>query len=183
MSPKRAWIGRQKTKVSGWLAIAVLLLAAGHRFFPAHSPATVHAAWGRGTSALHSREGVVQRVVDGDTVVLSTGERVRYIGIDTPELHHPRKPVEAYAREAMEFNRRLVEGKKIRLEFDLDRHDKYDRLLAYVYLEDGTFVNAELVRQGYAQTLTIPPNVKYTDLFLKYQREAREGNRGLWGKK
>ncbi len=126
---------------------------------------------------------VVQRVVDGDTVVLSTKERVRYIGIDTPELHHPRKPVEAYGREAKEFNRRLVEGKKVRLEFDLERYDKYHRLLAYVFLENGTFVNAELLRQGYAQLLTIPPNVKYADLFVKFQKEAREAKRGLWGKR
>lgn len=129
------------------------------------------------------RHAVVQRVIDGDTVVLATGERVRYIGVDTPELHHPKKPVEAYAREAKEFNRRLVDGKAVRLEFDVERHDKYGRLLAYVYLEDGTFVNAELIRQGYAQILTIPPNVKYADLFLKLQRQAREAGRGLWGRK
>lgn len=107
---------------------------------------------------------------------------MRYIGVDTPELHHPRKPVEAYAREARAFNQRLVEGKKVRLEFDVERRDKYSRLLAYVYLTDGTFVNAELLRQGYAQLLTIPPNVKYVDLFVKLQREAREAGRGLWGK-
>lgn len=137
---------------------------------------------GAAGSPIRDRQAIVQRVVDGDTVVLRTGERVRYIGVDTPELHHPQKPVEAYAREAKEFNRRLVEKKPVRLEFDVERHDKYGRLLAYVYLKDGTFVNAELIRQGYAQILTIPPNVKYADLFLKYQREARQGQRGLWGR-
>jgi len=121
--------------------------------------------------------------VDGDTAVLSTGERVRYIGVDTPEIHHPRRPVEPYAREAKEFNRRLVEGKRVRLEFDVQRYDKYERLLAYVYLEEGTFVNAELLAQGYAQLLTIPPNVKHTDLFVKLQREARKAGRGLWSKR
>ncbi|MCM8794841.1 MAG: thermonuclease family protein [Candidatus Omnitrophica bacterium] len=130
-----------------------------------------------------SQAGFVERVIDGDTAVLTGGERVRYIGIDTPELHHPKKPVEYYAREAKEFNRQLVEGKKVRLEFDVDRRDKYKRLLAYVFLEDGTFVNAELLRQGYAQLLTVPPNVKYTDLFVQCQKEAREANRGLWGKR
>lgn len=125
----------------------------------------------------------MERAVDGDTVVLSTGQRVRYIGVDTPELHHPQKPIEAYAREAKEFNRKLVEGKTVRLEFDVERYDKYRRLLAYIYLPDGTFVNAELVRQGYAHTLTIPPNVKYADLFVKCQQEARENNRGLWGRR
>jgi micrococcal nuclease len=114
---------------------------------------------------------------------LGTGERVRYIGVDTPELHHPRKPVEAYAREAKEFNRNLVEHRAVRLEFDVERYDKYGRLLAYVFLPDGTFVNAELLRQGYANLLTIPPNVKYTELFVQAQRQAREGKRGLWGKR
>ncbi len=132
-----------------------------------------------------SQEGwaVVQRVIDGDTVVLTGGERVRYIGVDTPELHHPRKPVEFYGREAKEFNRRLVEGRKVRLEFDVQRYDRYGRLLAYVYLEDGTFVNGELLRQGYAQLLTIPPNVKHADRFVPLQKEAREAGRGLWRKR
>lgn len=128
-------------------------------------------------------EAVVERAVDGDTVVLVGGEPVRYIGIDTPELHHPHKPVQFYAREAWEFNRRLVEGRKVRLEWDVDRRDRYKRLLAYVFLEDGTFVNGELLRQGYAQLLTIPPNVKYVDRFVALQREARENKRGLWGKR
>ena len=128
-------------------------------------------------------EAFVERAVDGDTVVLSGGERVRYTGVDTPELHHPTKPVQWYAREAKEFNRHLVEMKKVRLEFDVVRRDKYGRLLAYVYLPDGTFVNAELVHQGYARILTIPPNVKYADLFLKYEREAREAGRGLWSRR
>ena len=136
-----------------------------------------------GGSLSRSGEALVRRVVDGDTVVLSSGEPVRYIGMDTPELHHPRKPVQAYGREAMEFNRRLVEGKQVHLEFDVERYDKYHRLLVYVFLQDGTFVNAELVRQGYARLMTIPPNVKYADLFVKLQREAREARRGLWGKK
>ena len=137
-------------------------------------------------AGLHSSQeswAVVRRVVDGDTVVLTDGQRIRYIGVDTPELHHPRKPVEAYAREAKEFNRRLVEGKKVRLEYDVQRYDRFGRVLAYVYLEDGTFINAELLRQGYAQLLTIPPNVKHADQFKPLVREAREAGRGLWGKR
>ncbi len=159
-------------------AAALLLFSVVHQHLSGAS-----ARAGGGNFAGQVRTAVVQRVVDGDTVVLDTRERVRYIGMDTPELHHPRKPVQAYAREAMEFNRNLVEGRKIRLEFDVERHDKYGRLLAYVYLEDGTFVNAQLVRQGYAQLLTIPPNVKYVEVFRKYQQEAREAGRGLWGKR
>ena len=156
------------------LSVGAALLAAGL--------ALLSRAGGQ-PAMMEQRAAVVTRVVDGDTVVLSDGERVRYIGIDTPELHHPKKPVQYYAREAMEFNRRLVEGKRVKLEFDVERRDKYHRLLAYVYLEDGTFVNAELMRQGYAQLLTFPPNVKHVDLFIQLQREAREAGRGLWGKR
>ncbi len=137
-----------------------------------------------GQSSEQAGQSFVKRVLDGDTVVLSDGERVRYIGVDTPEVYHsqrPNRPEQWYAREAKAFNSRLVEGKPVKLEFDVERRDKYKRLLAYVYLEDGTFVNAELVRQGYARILTIPPNVKYADLFLKYEREARQASRGLWG--
>ncbi len=106
--------------------------------------------------------------------------KVRYIGIDTPEIHHPMKGIERYGKEASEANRKLVDGKTVRLEFDVQEQDRYGRLLAYVYLEDGTFVNAWLVENGYAMVMTIPPNVKYQQLFLKLQREAREGMRGLW---
>jgi len=125
---------------------------------------------------------VVKRVIDGDTILLWNGERVRYIGIDTPELHHRSKPVEYLAKEAKEFNERLVGAKTVRLEFDVERRDKYGRLLAYIYLEDGTFVNAELIKEGYAQLLTIPPNVKHVNTFIRLQREARENNRGLWSR-
>ncbi len=73
-----------------------------------------------------------------------------------------------------------MDGKTVRLEFDVEQRDRYGRLLAYVYLEDGTFVNAWLVENGYAMVITVPPNVKYQELFLKLQREARETRRGLW---
>ncbi len=121
----------------------------------------------------------VARVIDGDTIVLAGGEKVRYIGVDTPETVHPQKPVEFMGKEASAFNKALVEGKDIRLEYDVGRKDRYGRTLAYVYL-DTLFVNAELVRQGYAQVSTYPPNVKYVDLFVALQREARDAGRGLW---
>ena len=124
----------------------------------------------------------VKRVIDGDTIELKNSETVRYIGVDTPETVDPRKPVEYYGKEASEYNKGLVEGKKVRLEFDVQKKDRYGRLLAYVYLSDGTFVNAELVKLGYAQVATYPPNVKHQKLFQKLQREAREYNRGLWQK-
>jgi micrococcal nuclease len=123
----------------------------------------------------------VTEVIDGDTIVIEGGERVRYIGINTPETKHPTKGVEPFGHEASEANRRLAEGKKVRLEFDVQERDRYGRLLAYVYLLDGTFVNLELVRQGYAQVATYPPNVKHQEEFLEAQGEARAAGRGLWG--
>ncbi len=136
---------------------------------------------------------LVTRAVDGDTLVLESGERVRLIGIDTPEIHESKKlyrdaqrsnqdtqTIQKLGRRSYEFTKSLVEGKRVSLEFDLEKHDRYKRLLAYVYLKDGTFVNAEIVKQGYASLMTYPPNVKYADLFLKLYQEARENRRGLW---
>jgi micrococcal nuclease len=126
----------------------------------------------------------VVRVVDGDTIqVCCIGwkrEKVRYIGINTPETKHPTKEVEHFGEEASEANRKLVEDKTVVLEFDVERRDRYGRLLAYVFLKDGTFVNAWLVEHGFAQVMTVPPNVKHQELFLKLQRDAREARRGLW---
>jgi len=124
----------------------------------------------------------VARVIDGDTIELENGERVRYIGIDTPETKHPSKPVEYYGREADSANRSLVEGKEVSLEFDVQERDQYGRLLAYVYVGD-IFVNAWLVENGYAQVMTTPPNVRYAERFLELQQKAREEEKGLWGEK
>jgi len=124
----------------------------------------------------------VARVIDGDTIELENGERVRYIGIDTPETKHPSKPVEYYGREADSANRSLVEGKEVWLEFDVQERDQYGRLLAYVCVDD-IFVNAWLVENGYAQVMTIPPNVRYAERFLELQQKAREEGKGLWGEK
>jgi len=124
----------------------------------------------------------VARVVDGDTIVLNNGERIRYIGIDTPETVHPSKPVEYFGKEASEANKKLVEGKRVRLEYDVQRVDQYGRTLAYVYLENGTFVNAWLVENGYARVSTYPPNVKHQQRFLELEQKARESKVGLWGK-
>ncbi|MFQ5840903.1 MAG: thermonuclease family protein [Thermodesulfobacteriota bacterium] len=121
----------------------------------------------------------VTRVIDGDTLLLSNGERVRLIGVDTPELHHPLKPVQYFAKEASEFTRKMVKGKGVRLEYDWQNRDRYGRLLAYVYLEDGTFLNAEIIKQGYGFAYTKYP-FRYTEEFRKYEREARENGRGLW---
>jgi len=124
------------------------------------------------------------RVVDGDTILIEIDgkeERIRLIGVDTPETVHPEKPVEYFGKEASEFTKNMAEGKSVRLEFDLDKRDKYGRLLAYVYLEDGTFLNAEIIKQGYGFAYTRFP-FKYLDDFRQYEKEAREGGRGLWNK-
>jgi micrococcal nuclease len=102
------------------------------------------------------------------------------IGVDTPETKNPRKPGQPFGKEASPFPKQLVEGKEVRLEFDLQRRDKYQHLLAYVYVGD-TMLNAELVRQRYAQVATFPPNVKYQELSLRLQQEARDAKWGLWG--
>ena len=113
---------------------------------------------------------------------LSTGVEVRLIGEETPETTPPKKPGQPLGTEASAFAMQLVEGKKVRLEFDMQRQDKSKRLLAYVYVGD-LMLNAELVRQGYAQVAISPPNVKYQELFLQLQRDAREAKRGLWGER
>lgn len=125
----------------------------------------------------------VTEVVDGDTIKVSIeGQEytLRYIGIDAPETVHPSKPVEWMGPEASTANKALVEGQIVCLEKDVSEVDKYGRLLRYVYVE-GTFVNAEMVRLGYALVSTYPPDVRYQDLFLEMQQEARDAGRGLWG--
>ncbi|MBW2646193.1 MAG: thermonuclease family protein [Deltaproteobacteria bacterium] len=119
-------------------------------------------------------------VCDGDTIILSNQQHVRYIGINAPEIAHDMKPAEYFGHEARECNKQLVLGKRIRLEFDRERQDRHGRTLAYVYLEDGTFVNVELVRAGCAHVLYAPQNVKYYASLLTLQREAIEAQKGMW---
>ena len=127
----------------------------------------------------HAQMYCVQRVIDGDTLLLTNGERVRLIGVDTPETKHPKKPVEYFGKEAYLFTKRMVEGKDVRLEYDWQRNDKYGRILAYVYLLDGTFLNAEIVKQGYGFAYTRFP-FKYLEDFRRYEKEAKKNGRGLW---
>ena len=125
----------------------------------------------------------VIRVVDGDTIkVLYQGEEVsvRLIGVDTAETVHPTKAVQAYGQEASDFTKSQLTGKNVRLEFDVEKQDQYDRLLAYVWLGDSMF-NEVLVAEGYAQVSTYPPNVKYVERFTEAQKNAREAGKGLWG--
>lgn len=122
---------------------------------------------------------LVSRVIDGDTIELSSGEKVRYIGIDTPETKDPRKPVQCFGKEAYLKNKELVEGKAVKMEKDISERDKYGRLLRYVFVGD-LFINDYLVRQGFARVYSYPPDIKYQSQFLEAERQARENNRGLW---
>jgi micrococcal nuclease len=131
-------------------------------------------------------EGRVERVVDGDTIHVRLGARsetVRYIGVDTPESVRPGTPVQCFAKAASAANERLVAGRRVRIEVGEEERDRYGRLLAYVRrASDGAFVNAALVRDGYARTLTIAPNDRYAQRFAALQREAQRAGRGLWGR-
>ena len=143
---------------------------------------------GDGSGGSTGRDGAevgrVVRVVDGDTIHVQVGgtrETVRYIGVDTPESVKPGTPVECFAKRASAFNHRLVNGEKVRLVRDAEARDRYGRLLAYVYrVRDKRFVNAALVRRGYAVPLTVPPNVAHAEQFRKLGSAARRAGRGLW---
>lgn len=119
------------------------------------------------------------RIIDGDTIEIEGGEKVRYIGIDAPETVDPRKSAQCFGMEASNKNRGLIESKMARLEKDVTDRDKYSRLLRYVWIGD-TFVNLELVKQGFAYSYSYPPDIKYQDRFIKAQQEAKEAKRGLW---
>lgn len=148
---------------------------------------------GCGGTAAHGSPGdaveanaTVERVVDGDTLVVDTGgvdERVRLIGINTPESVDPDRPVMCFGKEASQHMAELVpEGTAVRLERDVEARDRYDRLLAYVYrAEDGEFVNLAMVTDGYAQQYTFPPNVAHNEQFGSAERAARAAGAGLWG--
>ena len=123
---------------------------------------------------------MVERVVDGDTIMVEGIGSVRLIGVDTPETVHPNRPVEFFGKEASAFTKRMLEGKQVRLEYDQERQDRYGRTLAYVYLTDGTFANAEIIRRGYGHAYTRFP-FRHLEKFRQLEREARTSRRGLWG--
>jgi micrococcal nuclease len=130
------------------------------------------------------KEVVVKRVIDGDTIQLESGEIVRYLGIDAPELHTKEGAREFYAKEATRYNKKLVLLKKVRLEYDVEKKDQHGRTLAYVFVKN-LFVNGELVKHGYARAAVKVPNTKYQDLLLGFQQKAIAEEKGLWqeGKK
>jgi len=157
-------------------------------FFPTESPtvspepsptANVNSSTSNATSSAK-----VIRVIDGDTIELEGGIKLRYIGIDTPETRHPTVGVECYGAESSQKNSELILGKEVRLEKDVSETDRYGRLLRYVYVTtDGgeIFVNQELVKTGFAQARSYPPDIKYQEIFRAAEAEAREKKLGLWG--
>ena len=126
------------------------------------------------TVAIYSK---VTRVIDGDTVVIETGEHIRYIGMNTPEV----ETSECYASEASEINKNLVLGKVVKLEKGVSDTDKYGRLLRYAYIGD-VFVDDYLIKNGSAKVMTIPPDIKYKDEFLESEEYAKQNRLGLWSK-
>ena len=146
----------------------------------------------------------IERVIDGDTAIVSfvfddgskyQKERVRFLGVDTPETVHPNKPVQYYGKEASDFTKAQLTDKTVWLQTDVGVKDRYDRMLAYVWLKEPTekelddedtireyMFNARLLLDGYAQLMTVQPNSRYANLFVHFQREARQANKGLWGK-
>jgi micrococcal nuclease len=165
------------TRGGGWVGSAALLLIAAAvllRPWEGLSPPVAEPP---------SAQAYVVRAVDGDTIEARIGgelEDVRYIGVDTPETVKPGTPVQCFGHRASDFDQRLVEGRRVRLVFGVERRDVYGRLLAYVYL-DRRFVNAELVRRGLARTLAIAPNTLHEALFRRLELRAARTGRGLWG--
>jgi micrococcal nuclease len=162
----------------GWIGSAVLLLVAA---------VVLLRPWeqklGGAEEGPRAAQAYVVRAVDGDTIEARIGgelEDVRYIGVDTPETVKPGTPVQCFGHRASNVDRRLVEHRRVRLVFGVERRDIYGRLLAYVYI-GHRFVNADLVQRGLARTLTIPPNDRYAGLFRRLELGAARVGRGLWG--
>lgn len=177
--------GKRVARSPRWLAAAVLVVILGTAALLRADPGPRVLGPLRGSEAgslsapAATAAARVEAAVDGDTVRLATGERVRYIGIDAPELAGEHGPDHAYAREALERNRQLVEGRTVQLERDVDDQDRFGRLLRYVWV-DGALVQERLIREGLAYALVIPPNTRYGQRLEQAQAEARAEGRGVW---
>ncbi len=122
----------------------------------------------------------VKWINDGDTIILNDNRCIRYIGINTPEINHRDRKAEPYGYRAKLFNKSLAFKKKVRLEYDKERCDQYGRLLAYVFLPDGSFINEKILEQGYGFFLPRNPNCRYNSVLLKAQRKAMSEKNGIW---
>ncbi|MBP8591185.1 thermonuclease family protein [Candidatus Shapirobacteria bacterium] len=178
--------GKSKQNILLFLAALLLFLAS---FFtepeknseesPLPTPTPVGEKLPTPSASQEREKAKVARVIDGDTIELEDGRKVRYIGIDTPETVDPKKPVQCYGKEAYLENKSLVEGKEIEMEKDVSETDHYGRFLRYVWAKE-VFINEYLVREGFAHAVTFPPDVKYQGLFLEAERKAREESKGFW---
>lgn len=184
MSKRRAWLSFI-VSVALVLFIVVFVLTTHEAAF-SRASSSVFDVWrallvsGDKHESTSKEWVVVRRVVDGDTIELIDGRKLRYIGINTPESVDPCRPVQCFGKEASLYNRQLVEGKSVRLEKDISESDKYGRLLRYVFLDDGTLVNERLVREGYAYASPFPPDIAKKELFKEAEVDARTHERGLW---
>jgi len=179
---RRDWKRRCKRVTRRLICLPVLLFVACSSPSSGSGGATTEVTVPRVPTPTTAEEVQVLRVVDGDTVEVMRGgrrERVRYIGIDTPESVAPNQPVECFGKEASARNKELVEGKRVRLEKDVSDTDRFGRLLRYVWLGDEQ-INARLIAEGYANIATFPPDVRNQDLYQRLEREARTAGRGLW---
>ena len=167
------------------LAILILLVALFLQNPSQFSPAALSKLFGNSGQAQDSAESRVIRVIDGDTIQANMQgkvETIRLIGINTPETVDPRKPVECFGREASAKTKELIEGKTVKIETDptQDTHDKYSRLLAYIFLEDGTNINKKLIEEGYAYEYTYERSYKFQTEFKTAQHDAEQQKKGLW---
>lgn len=127
-----------------------------------------------------TESAVITRIIDGDTVQIATGEKVRLIGIDTPETVDPRKGVQCFGKKASDHTKEILLNKEVTLKKDISITDRYGRLLRYIYVGD-TFINEQLVRDGYAKASSYPPDIRYQEVFLEAQKYSQENSLGLWG--
>lgn len=140
-----------------------------------------HLTWAGTFSQLGSNRWVtVTKVYDGDTFKTRSGEKVRLLGINTPEVAHSDKPGQPLGKAAKQELKSLIQGKLVRLEFDRDKHDKYGRLLAHIYLRDGTWLNAHMIERGLAHLYIFTPNFHHASELLHKEQDARENKLGIW---
>ena len=169
---------RNLKSTSYYLFIGICLIFVGYVIFSRQNIETIkQVVIPTPTSSPILTYAKVVRVIDGDTIVIETGQHVRYIGMNTSEV----ETSECFATEASQININLVLGKEVRLEKDISEIDKYGRLLRFVYIGD-IFIDDYLVKNGYAETMTVPPDVKYKDQFSQSEKYARENSLGLWSK-